>query len=957
MNSRIIIIGAGASGIAAATRLIRNNFKNVLILEAENRIGGRLCTVPFGKSVVDLGAQWCHGEKDNVVFEMASKRNLLESAQNKYDMTRLIQSDGREINQNIADLLMSLAVSIVEIYKEEIAQHDGSLGSFITNKYRELLKDEEYKGIDPIVAEQFLDFFHKYENSIEASDTWFVTSARGYLEYWDCDGDRLLNWRDKGYKTVLSLLTEELPIESYIQFNKTVSNISWSHEQIDSSVIIKCHDGTSYNADQVIVTTSLGVLKENYHTMFTPALPPVKRNAIEGLNIGTVDKIFLEFAEPFWQKDWLGFALLWHKKDLEALRKSDMMDWMEDVFGFYTVDYQPNVLCGWISGVKARKMERDTDENVRRAVVYLLKKFLGQNTPEPIAIKRSQWYRNPNFRGSYTFRSTTTDLLNTSPDDLAKPLTNSTGVPVVCFAGEATHPHYYSTVHGAIESGWREAQRLIDLHKKSAFVEPEDDVIVLGAGLAGIGASLSLNKAGFRTRLIEAKSDPGGRVRTILMKPLSSNLSELRSQDQVLIEAGAQWLHGKQNQLYMEAKAIDNLSDELSDEGLGAYIKENGVIMDDFFVQLISFKIGEILENCEKLYHCQDFENYRNMSVEEYLRENFEKNVLSTIEPNKREEAKLLLEWHIRFQVIDNACLRLAEVSAKDFGQYSFNGENCQSHINFKNGFGKLITALVSRLPSNMLEMNCEVAKIDYGRDLEDGRYKVTIETIDGRTFKARHCIVTFSLGVLRARMGSLFDPPLPLTYQRLINAHGFGTIDKIYLKYETAWWDDNWEGVQFIFESKNDDTDWTRDMTGFDLLQPGPPNTLVGWIGGEGAVQMERIPDESIIGKCTSLLQKFTKKLLPLPSHYFITRWGDDPHIRGAYSFTSVSKCLLREQCHLSDPLPFLRMPKIPAVLFAGEACHTEYFSTAHGAFASGIEQARKINDFYTNSQNLTSS
>lgn len=79
---------------------------------------------------------------------------------------------------------------------------------------------------------------------------------------------------------------------------------------------------------------------------------------------------------------------------------------------------------------------------------------------------RSQWYSNPNFRGSYTFRSVTTDLLNTSPDDLAKPLTNSLGNPVVCFAGEATHTHYYSTVHGAIESGWREAQRLIDLKKK-----------------------------------------------------------------------------------------------------------------------------------------------------------------------------------------------------------------------------------------------------------------------------------------------------------------------------------------------------------------------------------------------------------------------------------------------------------------------------------------------------------
>lgn len=56
------------------------------------------------------------------------------------------------------------------------------------------------------MAQQFIDFFHKYENSIEASDTWFDTSAAGYLHYWDCEGDRLLNWKDKGYGTLIDIL-------------------------------------------------------------------------------------------------------------------------------------------------------------------------------------------------------------------------------------------------------------------------------------------------------------------------------------------------------------------------------------------------------------------------------------------------------------------------------------------------------------------------------------------------------------------------------------------------------------------------------------------------------------------------------------------------------------------------------------------------------------------------------
>lgn len=331
-----------------------------------------------------------------------------------------------------------------------------------------LRTDDKYKHVDPELAQQFLDCFHKYENSIEASDSWFETSCRGYLEYWDCEGDRLLNWKANGYGTVFKLLQRNKSIDSHIMFQKRVTNIRWSRENVDKAVCVRCADGTSYDADFVIFTGSLGVLKECHSELFTPQLPSIKRRAIEGLTLGTVDKIYLEFAEPFWSADWEGFSLIWKRDDVTKLRDSKMPSWLEDVFGFYMVDYQPNILCGWISGANARAMERDSEASVREACMYLIRKFLGHRwtIPEPVAVKRTQWFSNPNFRGSYTFRSTTADLLKTGPSDLALPLTNSVGVPVVCFAGEATHDHYYSTVHGAIESGWREARRICDLLKR-----------------------------------------------------------------------------------------------------------------------------------------------------------------------------------------------------------------------------------------------------------------------------------------------------------------------------------------------------------------------------------------------------------------------------------------------------------------------------------------------------------
>lgn len=474
MNKKIVIIGAGASGIACGTKLMSNGFQNIVILEAENRIGGRIHTIPFGKNVVDLGAQWCHGQVDNVVHELGSKCNVFASNTAKYDGSKFYQSDGTELSSEIGDQLMGLVIAIVEEFKDEMQRYQGSLGNFIVEKYREALRTDRFKNFDPNVCQQFLDFFHKYENSIEASDTWFDTSCRGYCEYWDCDGDRLLNWKDKGYRTVFDLLMKKIPnpadaipIEEKILFNKAVTNIDWKHTK-EPAVTITCIDGTVVDADHVIVTTSLGVLKEKHHQLFNPPLPPKKVSAIEGLVLGTVDKIYLEFEKPFWDKGWEGFSLLWKESDLVKVRQMEH-NWLEHVFGFYVVDYQPNILCGWISGPNARRMELATDEDVRNGATMLLRMFLRKyNVPDPVAIKRTQWYSNPHFRGSYTFRSMKSDMLNVGPSDLAEPITNCQGKPIVHFAGEATHDHYYSTVHGAIESGWREAKRIVDLYKKKS---------------------------------------------------------------------------------------------------------------------------------------------------------------------------------------------------------------------------------------------------------------------------------------------------------------------------------------------------------------------------------------------------------------------------------------------------------------------------------------------------------
>jgi monoamine oxidase len=60
MSQNIVIVGAGLSGMLAAAELMENGFTDIFILEAEDRIGGRVYSIPFGSGYIDLGAQWCH---------------------------------------------------------------------------------------------------------------------------------------------------------------------------------------------------------------------------------------------------------------------------------------------------------------------------------------------------------------------------------------------------------------------------------------------------------------------------------------------------------------------------------------------------------------------------------------------------------------------------------------------------------------------------------------------------------------------------------------------------------------------------------------------------------------------------------------------------------------------------------------------------------------------------------
>ncbi|XP_011706839.1 PREDICTED: peroxisomal N(1)-acetyl-spermine/spermidine oxidase-like, partial [Wasmannia auropunctata] len=108
-------------------------------------------------------------------------------------------------------------------------------------------------------------------------------------------------------------------------------------------------------------------------------------------------------------------------------------------------------------------METLSDDDVFDGLYLLLQKSFGShyNVVKPTKMLRSKWYTNEHSRGSYSFQSLLSEEMDVRPKDLAEPILTE-NKPVILFAGEATHDHYYSTVHGAVETGFREADRLID---------------------------------------------------------------------------------------------------------------------------------------------------------------------------------------------------------------------------------------------------------------------------------------------------------------------------------------------------------------------------------------------------------------------------------------------------------------------------------------------------------------
>lgn len=418
-KKKVIIIGAGIAGSAAA-QLLQSEGYEVQILEARNRIGGRILTNRERGYPIELGAAWMHGNKQNPL-EPILKQFGAKTKETDYENVVLLDGES-EISPEIIFNSYQKFQALLDKIKVQ------SENSSKDNTLRELL-DFYYKkeNLDDIDKKLFIYFERGIENEIGAE----VSKLSGYGIFHV--GDKI-EGNDELICSGIDVVLHGLQKNTTVFLNQKVISI----KQQTDKVFIETQNST-YSADFVIITVPVSILQKN-QIIFEPPLPLEKFNSISRIPFGFYSKFILEFPEKFWTDE-----------DAFVQLKGMKNQWFELLLNLEPYTNKP--LLGFLSsGERARSVERD--KNILPKAISELKKIFDVNIPPPLKTFQTDWSIDPYSLGAFTYP-------NKEMESLIKEYAKPQGR--VFFAGEGTHEKYFSYLHGAYLSGIREAERILNL--------------------------------------------------------------------------------------------------------------------------------------------------------------------------------------------------------------------------------------------------------------------------------------------------------------------------------------------------------------------------------------------------------------------------------------------------------------------------------------------------------------
>jgi monoamine oxidase len=423
VRKRVVVVGAGIAGLGAAVAL-RNAGFEVIVVEARNRIGGRIHTsMRWPDLPVDLGASWIHGTKGNPV-EVLARQAGVTMVKTSYDSTMLhIHPDLRGLGVKDRGTDGAEAIFAKAMAWAEDRDHDVSVQAAL-----EAVAPRA--SLDPVRRSQ-LDFY------VSAAYEQEYAGGASRLSAWSAEEGEEFGGDDAlfpgGYSQIVAHLSKGLDI----RLNHIVKSVSVTPNR----AALGLADGSKIHADNILVTVPLGVLKAA-NIAFDPPLSLSKQQAIEKLGMGLLNKHWLRFDRVFWPKNFD-----WH--EFLSARKGEWSEWVS----LAKIQNSP-VLMVFSAADNAEQVERMDDRDIISSIMGTARQMFGNSIPEPIDAQITRWRSDPFAGGSYSFYATGSGLLD-------RKMLASSEAGRLHFAGEAQSQLFPGTVHGALISGRDAAARII----------------------------------------------------------------------------------------------------------------------------------------------------------------------------------------------------------------------------------------------------------------------------------------------------------------------------------------------------------------------------------------------------------------------------------------------------------------------------------------------------------------
>jgi monoamine oxidase len=420
-DADILIIGAGAAGLAAARELSITGH-NVMILEARERIGGRINT-HFDVYPIELGAEFVHG-KPRETLQIVERANLkLQSIPNRHwHLHNGVLTKSGEF------------WSKVEKVMEAMSDYSGPDQSF-----EEFL--DRYKQKNPIediesIATLYIEGFHAAH--ADRISVYGLNKTNKAAE--EIEEDKQFRVEGGYGRVVQSLHDDAVAAGATLHLNTVVEEVRWQRDQVE---VLTSGSG-KFKSRRLIVTLPLSLLQSSgeqaARVRFTPALNET-RNAADKLAMGQVAKVLMRFREPFWED----FVFI------HAPAESLPTWWTQ-------FPVQAPLLAGWAGGTRAERLSLESEDALLDHALESLshifresKSVLEQSLAE---FYMHNWHNDRFSAGAYSYIPVGGI---DAEAELARPLEGT-----LFFAGEATNSDgHFGTVHGAIATGLRAAREIM----------------------------------------------------------------------------------------------------------------------------------------------------------------------------------------------------------------------------------------------------------------------------------------------------------------------------------------------------------------------------------------------------------------------------------------------------------------------------------------------------------------